>query len=336
MPNPLFSTYKAGENRVTSSTMAVFERIDLTLVQELLEVAGQTGDELRSVTFLNQVTGDASIPDARISARFTWWFETKVVRGGYAAEGHDREQVRSHARLMMGDPDARLFVLTPDATQPSWFDAPDGIDERLRPQVIWLSFLDLAAAIEAILQDTTRLIGERTRFLLTELAALYEAEGLLTTDDTVVVAAKAAWGEYLEYAAYVCQPERSFREDIAHFGFYFQGAIQRAIPRILGRYPTVTFTQASADAAEVAGQPALAALIRRMLNDGVRSEGDAHGVVLLSPVDDSRTITLSSRIINDLKTDTGRGWAWTLGQRYTRLDRLKSGISRTSQLSSPT
>jgi hypothetical protein len=34
-----------------------------------------------------------------------------------------------------------------------------------------------------------------TRFLLTELVALFEADGLLTNDDVVVVVAKSAWQE---------------------------------------------------------------------------------------------------------------------------------------------
>lgn len=79
MANPLFSTYRGGENRVTSSTMAVFERVDLALVQEILETASGTGGELRTVVFENQVFEEGAIPDARISARFTWWFETKTV-----------------------------------------------------------------------------------------------------------------------------------------------------------------------------------------------------------------------------------------------------------------
>lgn len=51
MWNPLLSSYRAGENRSTSSTMAVFERLDLALVQELLEVATGSGGELPTVTF---------------------------------------------------------------------------------------------------------------------------------------------------------------------------------------------------------------------------------------------------------------------------------------------
>ena len=36
---PLFSTYRQGENRVTSSLLAVFERIDLSAVARLLGAA---------------------------------------------------------------------------------------------------------------------------------------------------------------------------------------------------------------------------------------------------------------------------------------------------------
>src|SRR6266704_1162277 len=34
--NPWFSTYRQGENRVTSSMLAVFERIDLSLLEAIL------------------------------------------------------------------------------------------------------------------------------------------------------------------------------------------------------------------------------------------------------------------------------------------------------------
>jgi hypothetical protein len=223
--------------------MAVFERLDLALVQELLENASGIGDELRSVTFANQVTNDDSVPDARISARFTWWFETKTARGGYTSEGHDRNQVRNHSKQLQDDPDARLFVLTPDPVQPAWFDVLDGVDESVKDRIIWLSFLNLADAVRILLEDTTRLIGEQTRFLLNELVALYEADGLLTSDDTVVVAAKVAWGEYLKYAAYVCQPDRSFREGLSHFGFYFKAHIQTDVPKIIDWTPNVVFTE---------------------------------------------------------------------------------------------
>jgi hypothetical protein len=74
--NPLFSTYRQGENRVTSSMLAVFERVGLGILEQLLTAA--TGEAaLTTITFTNQPPGSgASVPDARISARFR-----VVVRG---------------------------------------------------------------------------------------------------------------------------------------------------------------------------------------------------------------------------------------------------------------
>ena len=50
---PLFSTYRQGENRVTASMLAVFERIDLALVERLLGAASGES-ELQMVSFRNQ------------------------------------------------------------------------------------------------------------------------------------------------------------------------------------------------------------------------------------------------------------------------------------------
>ena len=35
-----------------------------------------------------------------------------------------------------------------------------------------------------------------------------------------------AWPEYERLHAYVCQPNRAFREGLTHFGFYADGQIQ--------------------------------------------------------------------------------------------------------------
>jgi hypothetical protein len=333
MPNPLLSSYRAGENRVTSSTMAVFERIDLALVQELLSAAIGAGLELRTVSFENQVVSDGAVPDARISARFTWLFETKTVRGGYAAEGHNRQQLRQHATQLHGDPDARLFVLTPDPARPAWFDELDGIDQQVRDQVLWLSFKDIADAVATVIENPARLVGEQTKFLLAELVALYETDGLLTNDDTVIVAARSAWPEYQAISAYVCQPDRAFRQGLTHFGFYAGAAIQPLVARIRAHHTSVPFTRDEVASRRAAGDVELADLVERQLNDGPRTEGNAHGVVLLSGPDDEDTIDLERVIVNDTKTASGRPWAWTLSQRYTRLDRLRSkDVTRTSDL----
>lgn len=332
MTNPLFSTYRAGENRVTSSTLAVFERIDLAMVRELLQLAAGLGDELRGVQFENQVSGPDSVPDARIAARFTWWFETKTARHGYESEGHDRVQVRAHSKRLEEDSDATLFVLTPDTVQPAWFEILDGVHESVRERIVWFSFGSLAAAIREVTGDATRLISEQTRFLLGELVALYEADGLLTSDDTVVVAAKTAWLEYQRFGAYVCQPDRAFRPGLTHFGFYAQGRIMPTIARIHRHIPAIEFSPQTVSELRAVGDDRLADLIETLLVRGGRDEGERYGVMLLSGMDDPETVRLSAPIINDTTASTGRGWAWTMGQRYTQLNRLTSGVTRTSEL----
>ena len=110
---PLFSTYRQGENRVTASMLAVFERIDLALVERLLGAASGES-ELQMVEFRNQDAGDESVPDASISADFRYLFEVKTER----TSAVDETQLRNHLTSLAGHGCERLFVLTPDVDEP--------------------------------------------------------------------------------------------------------------------------------------------------------------------------------------------------------------------------
>lgn len=335
--NPLFSTYRTGENRVTSSMMAVFERLDLALVREILAGAFGAGDELRAVTFENQVVADGAVPDARISGHFAWWFETKTTRGSYLADGHNRDQLIAHSGLLAADPDAQLFVITPDPVRPAWFDGFGGrIPLSVAPRIIWLSFRAIASTIEGIMRESERLLSEQSRFLLAELLQLFEADGLLTNDDTVIVAAREAWPFYLQSSAYTCQPNRTFREGLTHLGFYAEGAIQPFVPKILQPpRPKVLFTRENARALRQAGDQEIAQVIERALETSYYREDQAasHEVFILSPKDSDETVKLDAPVVNDSTTATGKPSAWTMGQRYTSIDRLTAPeIRLTSQL----
>lgn len=344
MPNPLFSTYRQGENRVTSPTLAVFERIDLALVRDLLSAATGSGDELEAVTFrtLAPEPGAKAIPDGRISARFTWWFETKTKRGEYGRESHSRDQMREYAKLLDTDTnrDALLFVLTPDPVRPIWLVEAKELGS-VRERILWMSFSALAAAIEEVVRNPARLLGEQVRYLLSELSALYEADGLLSNDDTVIVAARVAWPEYNDYSAYICGSDRSFRLGLTHLGFYAEGKIQPRIARIRGWYPMVELSHEEAGRQRGAGNSDLADLMDQIIYAQAhhkaayppRIEGEPYGFMLLSGPDDGETVKLASPIMNDTVNAEGKNVAWTQYQRYTSLKSLrKPGITRTSQL----
>jgi hypothetical protein len=324
--NPLFSSYRTGENRVTASILAVLERVDIGVVERLLTAAsGEAG--LPFVSFENQVaTRDgAGVPDAGISANFRYLFEVKTTAGTL-----DEKQLDRHlARLDDEFANERLFVLTPDGAEPSIFAKPD------RPKLTWLNFQGLDQAIDELLRDETELLAEQTRFLLHELRALFDHEGLLGQEDTVVVAARRAYPEYLRVNAYICQPRRSFREGIRRMGFYYDGAIQPEIAAIRHRRDNVILSHDGAAALRESADPLdieVAGLIDRLLAESPRIPGQPFQVFLLSPPDANETLRLEQAVRNTTTDREGKPAAWTQGQRYTQSSALERSPDTTTEL----
>jgi len=312
--NPLFSTYRQGENRVTSSMLAVFQRIDLSLLETILAAASGESS-LQMVSFTNQPHGKGhSVPDALISARFGYWFEVKTAHNAVNAN-----QLTEHLESLSGEPgEDRLFVITPDPLQPAVITA------RADPRIVWFNFRSLHDAIDTVTAGPTVIIPEQARFLLREFQDLLVLDGLVDSDDVVIVAARIAYNEYGEHSAYICQPGRAFRTGLTHMGFYLDGAIQVHIPLIRHVADHVTFTpeeaasrRAGAERDQVIGQ-----VIESTLAKGTREEEQQYQIFLLSGQDDAQTIKLPQPITNNAVSASGRPSAWVQGQRYTSLAKL--------------
>lgn len=212
---------------------------------------------------------------------------------------------------------------------------PAAVDDLDNSRVAWFSFAALSDAIDTALADSTATVSEQARFLLREFQALLVEDGLLDTDDVVVVAAREAYPEYLRHSAYVCQPGRSFREGLTHMGFYTHGAIQPEVPRIRFREDDVLFTPAKVERRREGEEHdrRVAELIEVLLREGPRQQGEASQVFLLTPPDDPDTIPLEHKIVNDTVAASGRTWAWTMDQCYVSMTRLTApDVSRTSDL----
>lgn len=310
----LFSTYRQGENRVTGSMMAVFERIGFRKVERLLASAMEESS-LQLVSFKNQATssGGRTIPDARISGSFAIWFEVKTAPNALTAQ-----QLRGHLNHL-GKLDARyehLCVLTPDQ------DVPDAIATVGDAPVLWFNFQAVSDAIDALLGDPSEISSEKEQLLLRELQSLFEVEGLLSSrsDDVVVVPAREAYATYLQHHAYVCQPRRSFR-NVNRIAFYRQKRIEPQVPEILHVVDELEFSQASATALrkeDAAYSARLATLIENLLAARSREEAQSYKVMLLSGPDDEETLNLEQPVIHDDRS------AWVQKQRYVGLDALKS------------
>ena len=306
--------------------MAVFQRLELSLLERLLGAVAQEA-ALQLVAFVNQPAGaGTSIPDARISSNFDFWFEVKTVPNALSV----RQLNEHYKNLTDGAMHERLFIVTPDVEKPLALETLD--DDR----VIWFNFRGLSDAIDEVLGDTTMFVGERTRFLLSELKQLFIVDGLVDFADTVIVAARIAWGEFNDHGVYICQPDRSFRRGLTHMGFYVHGAIQPTVAKILDqRSESIVFDHATVEKMRSGGpiEIRISHAIEAALAKGTRREGQSFRVFVLSRNVEEGSVALDSPILNSTKTASGRTWAWTMAQRYTRLAALtKPGLVTTSDL----
>ena len=328
MHSGLFSAYRQGENRVTSSMLAVFERLDVGLLRRILGTA--TGNpEMGLLAFANQVRGRGadSVPDGAISANFGYYFEVKTDRDAVRLD-----QLQQHVDHLDGRfRDERLFVLTPDRTEPAL------VRHLADPRVTWFSFRDLADTIDDALADRYLELPELQRYLLRELLALFDRDGLLSAVDTVVVPVNAASIDlYLRQSVYLCQPGRSISEQVQYVGFYGDGEIKPFVARILRRQDEVVFE--SEIAAHVTSGSCFSQSdvvyekVLELIEAGDVEEDSVLQMFVLSGHDDQETIRLPHPIRGDTTSPTGRHVAWNRNQRYVYSDDLKTAPHTTNEL----
>jgi hypothetical protein len=302
----IFSTYSTGENRVTASVLAVLRSLSLDRIQRLLGALLEQS-EFELVRFENQPSkGGKGVPDAIIHASIRLLVETKIERNAVSLV-----QIRRHLERLDTSNEATklLLVITPDDVRPEVIET---LDDR---RVVWSSFTSLDQAIDEMLDDKYEVTSEREAFLLRELQNMLGAEGVLASEnDVVVVAARDAWPEYNQIHAYVCQPNRSFQQ-VSRVAFYSKGRIYPLVPRILERHDDVVLLSGDSPGT-------LGTLVERLIKEQRREEGERYKVLMLSAPDSPDTLRLAAPILNDLKSKSGKPTAFTMGQRYIASERL--------------
>lgn len=264
--------------------------------------------EFDLVEFQNQPSsGGDGVPDAQISSSCKLLFETKIKSGTT-----DETQLRRHLQRLDGANEVtkRLLLLTPDSSCP--VEVESIADERL----VWASFESLDQAINELIADPQEVISEREQFLLRELQSMFVREKLVGSADVLVVPARSAWPEYQRHAAYICQPDRTFRS-VDRVAFYTGGKIWPSVPKILETWEHV-------DWAKGAYSGRLGEVVDAVFDDpaNTRMEGLAYKVMILSNKDSHDTIQLMQPVENNLTSDNGRTVAFTQNQRYVSLDKL--------------
>lgn len=177
------------------------------------------------------------------------------------------------------------------------------------------------------------IVGEEHE-LMSTITATPDRPRPTTSDDVLVVAGgKIAVADYLRHHAYICQPERSFR-DVERIGFYRNGQIEPFFPRIRHRRKNVVFSRENAAVLRQTGaelDAEVADVIDRALDDPAdpRREGWPYQVFLLTLRDDPLTMTLTRPVKH---RTLGRGTAWTQGTRYASEEALRRNPETTDDL----
>jgi hypothetical protein len=334
MPNPLFSRYRQGENRITASILAVFERISFALVERILQIlCGEPNLPLLQIE--NQIRADQSVPDGAIQASFSYLIETKVIPNAVRLD-----QLKGHLNYLESSnfSKKRLLVLTPD------YEEPQAIKELNSDLVVWASFNDLYSAIaEITATDESWLISdssppsEQERFLLRELIQMLFTERLINSgksDAVLIVPAREAIKDYQNFSVYVCQPNRSF-QPVEYMGFYHNGMIDQYIPKIIGKpIEDITLTEEAIEEAQLTleDEQSLRQLVEQLKRHNSSRYGVKLKVFFLSSPTSPDTIKLTHNIKNDLKNEAGRPYAFTQGQRYVPLSDLRKNPATTTEL----
>ena len=326
MTTPLFSTFRQGENRITGTLLAVLQRLSLPNTDRILRtLLGE--DSFSLISFQNQVKTRWSVPDARISMGpdlRTIWIETKTAPN----------QLRSHQierHLKSVSEGEKLLVLTPDNDRLAVLDQLECRQDR----VVWSNFDTLAEAVEAILGDADEPPTEREGFLLRELIAMLQADGLLSAGPMVaIVAASSGWPMYQAVPAYRCALTLPLRGagQIDYMGFYAQGEIKRIVPKVLGMIDQINLTDEAQVSSLEGPEKDLARELRKRIGDKPETmalfEGDFKVVFLSRCDDNSQTVKLEASIPNDKRSGSGKTVAFTFGKpRYVSLQALKQATS---------
>lgn len=341
MANSIFSTYSGKENRVTSTILAVFEKLSTTTVTRILQVLIEDST-VELIEYVNQVKGSESVPDGRIKGLSDYLIETKVVKNAV-----EKKQIINHCRMLEYD-FSKLIVLTPDDECPVVLK---DIEDKYQDRIIWGNFDMIINGIDAVLEDSTLLL-DREKFLLTELKDFIYNERLISEDysqKVVVVPASKAWEFYNKYNIYRCQPNRTFKPT-KYIGFYADQEIKSIFPEILAYIDKIDIKndELSSHDLHIVGDVDEKLILDRFKefkkqiranyadsNNETKTqketETEFNKYMLLTESNDKRTFRIEHAIQNDKLSYSQKSTAFVQKQTYLNINDLK-GKYYTSEL----
>lgn len=328
MANPIFSTYQTKENQVTSTILAVFERLNSATVTKILQVLMEDSvDEL--IKYENQAGSTQSRPDGRIKGLFDYVLETKIVSNAI-----DIKQIENHYNgLEYGF--SKLLVLTPDQEEPPILEKFKEDLDLEEERIIWVNFDEIIEAINSVIEDSLLLL-DREKFLLLELKEFIISQDLISEDysrKALIVPAGRAWGFYGKHFIYKCQANRTF-QPVSYMGFYADKEIKPIFPKVIGFIESFNIQKDNIDDADIKipgngsrEEEKQRKIVKERLIEFKHSLQDSEWdesskYIVLSTIDSSDTFRIAHPIKNDKRAYTGKITPFVQRQTYLNIDEL--------------
>lgn len=328
MANSIFSTYSITENRVTSTILTVFERLNSSTVTRILQVLMEDST-IELIEYENQVKYSDSTPSGRIKGLFDYFIETKIIPNGIK-----KKQIENHYKLLKYD-FSRLLILTPDYEYPKVLNE---LNNDIKEKIIWGNFDKITDGIDSVLQEPTLLL-DREKFLLLELKEFIVNEKLIAEDysrKALIIPAGNAWDFYKKYSIYKCQANRTFQPS-NYMGFYADKQIKMYFPLILGYIDNLNIQVNDLNKIKIntingASEESIKNRlidIKKKLQPNEWNKNNKF--IILTDITDSKTLKIDNPINNDKTSYSAKGTAFVQKQTYLNIDDLK-GKTLTSQL----
>lgn len=288
----VFGNYEQKENQVTSALLKILEEDEGdTLLNALLQDIGGINLPEKSLKIETQVKNEkgASVPDGQISCRYAFdiYIESKL--------GTDikEEQLKNHLKLLDTHKNVILIYITKHQNRP----------EILPEEVLWANWTKIYEIINSVHQEGVSPVLD---YLIEQFYLLLSTLDLYDDSPNRVIIVGGSWGEpiALEYGFYACQGGRSFRK-AKYLAFYHSQRIKYLF-EIEEKKENVDIKTLKEDVPEVYFQKK-----EPLYKTEERTFFKLKLVKEFSPV---------------IKNDTiknGRRIAFTQGQTYTTLEKIK-------------
>ncbi len=295
----VFGAYSQNENQVTSALLKILEA-DFgggSLLDEILQRIDE-GNGLPEKTLKIETQSHIddkdvhSIPDGLISCNYAFniYIESKL------SETINPVQLENHKKLLDNDRDGRnkLIYITTHSKRP----------DILPAEILWTNWTTLMNILNDYQQDVPNPV---LTYLIQQFELLITSLNLYDDSENRVIIVGGRWGEpiALEYGFYACQGGRSFRK-AKYLAFYYAQRIQYLF-EIVEKNDNVDIK----------------------IREDVPEEYFQKKEPLYTP--EKRTFfklklvkEFTPAIKNDTITEKGRRIAFTQGQTYTTLDKIKN------------